>query len=117
MKITMIQRIDGNGQLCAKSSWMLEDLRRRGLADRIDCLITADERNIYSEGNILAAHYQIRSMPFFIEHTINSVNGVVRLYNSYREFLQEVFGEAGGEDEKNVSKVASNVNSEYIYYI
>jgi hypothetical protein len=117
MKITMIRRIDGNGQLCAKSAWILADLRRRGLEDRIDRLVTADDRNVYSEGNILATHYQIGTVPFFIEHMTDSDSGVVRLYNSYRKFLQEVFGEVGGEDEKNVSNIAQNINSEYIYYI
>jgi hypothetical protein len=117
MKITMVGRIDSNGQLCAKSLWMLEDLRQRELAAHIDRFVMADDRNIYSEGSILATHYQMKAIPFFIVHNTNSVNGLVELYKSYQDFLQEVFGESGVEDEKSVSRIAQNIDSEYIYYI
>jgi hypothetical protein len=117
MKITMVGRIDINGQLCAKSLWILEDLRQRGFTAHIDRFVMADDRNIYSEGSILAAHYQMKTIPFFIVHNTNSANGLVELYKSYQDFLQEVFGELSVEDEKTVSKIAQNINSEYIYYI
>lgn len=67
------------------------------------------------EGSILAAHYQMKAIPFFIVHNTNSTNGLVELYKSYQDFLQEVFGESGGEDEKTVSTTAQNIDSEYIY--
>jgi phosphoadenosine phosphosulfate reductase len=84
MHVTMIKKRLANGEPCPKCVQAEELLRRRGLWDRIDEVVWADEGDPVSPGMLLAKEKSIELAPFFIvkegqrEQVYTSVMGFVR---------------------------------------
>lgn len=83
MKITMVQKVKHNGQPCAKSARVLSELETLELRDRIDHLVTADERNPDSEGFALAAQYSVDAAPFSLWKVLTGLPVSIRRINGF----------------------------------
>ena len=66
MHVTMVKKRLANGQPCEKCVQAEELLKRRGLWDRIDEVIWADERDPSSAGMLLAEAKGVKLAPFFV---------------------------------------------------
>lgn len=111
MTITLVQKVKQNGQTCAKSARVLSELEILGLRSHIDQIITADERNLDSEGYALAAQYQVESAPFFI---VEGPDHSVRLYTAYQRFLKEVLDHQTSEAAEISEIMAQNPDLDFI---
>ncbi len=111
MKITLVQKVKHNGQPCAKSARVLSELKTLELRDRIDQIVTADERNPDSEGYALAAQYNVDAAPFFI---VENPDGSSRLYTAYQRFLKEVLHQETSEDAEISEIMAQSPDLDFI---
>jgi phosphoadenosine phosphosulfate reductase len=66
MHITMIKKRLADGQPCKKCGQADEVLERRGLLDRIDEVVWAEERDADSPGMVLSRRFQVDVAPFFV---------------------------------------------------
>jgi phosphoadenosine phosphosulfate reductase len=84
MHVTMIKKRLANGQPCEKCVQAEELLKRRGLWERIDEVVWADENDPSSPGMVLAKEKSVALAPFFIvregeqEQVYTSVMGFVK---------------------------------------
>jgi hypothetical protein len=84
MHITMVKKRLADGSDCRKCNQAAEQLRARGLWERIDEVVLADERDPSSPGMQLAARFAIDTAPFFIvrddagEHVYTSVMRLIQ---------------------------------------
>ncbi len=84
-EITMVKKRKADGEPCRKCRQVEEQLKDRGLFDRIDRIVWADERDPQSEGMILAEEFGIEIAPFFIVKE----GPEVRLYKSSLQFIKK----------------------------
>jgi phosphoadenosine phosphosulfate reductase len=66
MHLVMVKKRLANGETCRKCAQAEEVLRRRGLWERIDEVVWADETNPESPGMKLAARLGVTIAPFFV---------------------------------------------------
>jgi phosphoadenosine phosphosulfate reductase len=66
MSVIMVKKRLLSGEPCKKCAQAEEVLRRRGLWDRIDRVVIADEGDAESEGMCLARELGMESAPFFV---------------------------------------------------
>jgi len=66
MNVTMVKKVLLSGEACKKCAQAEDVLRRRGLWDRIDRVVIADESDAQSEGMRLARELGMATAPFFI---------------------------------------------------
>lgn len=66
MKITMVKKRLASGEPCPKCAQAEELLRRRGLWERVDERVWADEADPSSAGWALAAEHDVALAPFFV---------------------------------------------------
>lgn len=66
MRITMVKKKLADGSDCRKCADATEHLRARGLLDRIDEIIWAEEGKPESPGMVLGARLGIDRAPFFV---------------------------------------------------
>lgn len=85
MHVTMVKKRLANGQPCEKCVQAEELLKRRGLWDRIDEVVWADESDASSAGMQLAAKKGVTLAPFFIVEEA----GAEQLYTSALGFIKE----------------------------
>ena len=92
MNVTMVKKVLLSGEPCKKCAQAEEVLRRRGMWDRIDRVVIADEGNADSEGMRLAREFGMATAPFFI---VNDGPGRPRIFESVLTLIKE--GLQGGE--------------------
>lgn len=110
MNITLITKLKRDGQLCAKSAHVTNDLKSRQLLSRIDQTVVADERDPMSEGYRLAAQYQVDAAPFFL---VNDGQQVI-VYQAYYKFLQEALNQKVDEALAAVEMMQQNPDLDFI---
>ncbi|NET34123.1 MAG: hypothetical protein F6K19_19220 [Cyanothece sp. SIO1E1] len=110
MHITLVQKIKLDGQPCAKSTRVLNELEELGLLQRINQVIAADEREPASEGFALAKQHSIAAAPFFIVNEGDST----RIYEAYHRFLDEVFNRKTSEAAEISEIMAQNPELDFI---
>src|SRR5262245_47918941 len=66
MHITMVKKRLAAGSPCRKCEEAVEHLRSRGLLDRIDEVVWADEKDPTSPGMVLGERHGVERAPFFI---------------------------------------------------
>lgn len=66
MRITMVKKRLASGEPCQKCIQAEDMLRRRGLWERIDRVVWADETDAESEGMVLGRVHQVSLAPFFL---------------------------------------------------
>ena len=93
-KITLVKKIRADGSACAKCADVLERIDRDGVAERINRVVIADERDPQSEGMRLAARYHVERAPFFI---VERPGEPAQIYTVYLRLLREVLQEEADE--------------------
>jgi phosphoadenosine phosphosulfate reductase len=86
MHITMIKKRLANGEPCRKCAQAEDLLRNRGLWDRIDEVVIADEADANSPGMRLAAQYGVHAAPFFV---VRDDDDRATIYESVLKLVQE----------------------------
>jgi phosphoadenosine phosphosulfate reductase len=86
MRITMIKKRLSNGETCRKCAQAEELLKNRGLFDRIDEVVWADEADPSSPGMQLGARFGVSVAPFFVVHQDDGTNTV---YESVLKLVNE----------------------------
>ena len=66
MRITMVKKRLADGSDCRKCAEATDHLRSRGLLDRIDEIVWAEEGNPSSPGMVLGTRLGVERAPFFI---------------------------------------------------
>lgn len=112
MHITLVKKIKQNGQACAKSARVLNELEELELLAQIDRIVAADEREVMtSEGYALAAEHGIEAAPFFI---VTNDDGSTRTFTAYHRFLKEIFNREVSEEDTVNEILAQNPDLDFI---
>ena len=86
MRVTMVKKQFADGSTCKKCVQAEELLRRRGLWERIERVVWADEADPSSEGMRLAAEHQVNLAPFFV---VEGERGT-QIYTSVLKLVSDV---------------------------
>lgn len=89
MHITMVKKRLRDGSECRKCSEAMEHLRNRGLLERIDEIVWADEGDPASPGVVLGEKLGVERAPFFIVRDGNEE----KVYLSVLRLIQERLGQ------------------------
>jgi phosphoadenosine phosphosulfate reductase len=87
MHVTMVKKRLLNGQPCRKCAQAEDLLKTRGLWDRIDEVVWADEGDPTSPGMRLGARLGVELAPFFV---VTSDTGSETVYESVLQFIKEL---------------------------
>jgi phosphoadenosine phosphosulfate reductase len=109
MNVTMVKKVLPGGEACKKCAQAEEVLRRRGLWDRIDRVVIADEGDAASEGMRLAREFAMATAPFFI---VSDGPGRPRIFESVLSLIKDALlpGEAAGAPTAGEGGVSASVN-------
>lgn len=91
MHVTMVKKRLANGEPCRKCAQAEELLRNRGLWNRIDEVVWADESDANSPGSQLGARHGVAVAPFFI---VRDEDGTETVYESALKFIKDRLSEA-----------------------
>ncbi len=86
MRITMVKKRLSNGETCRKCAQAEDLLKKRGLFERIDEVVWADEANPSSPGMQLGARFGVSVAPFFVVH---EDDGTTTIYESVLKLVNE----------------------------
>jgi hypothetical protein len=111
MNIVMVQKIKLNGERCAQSEKVFQDLKSRDLLNRIHQVAIADERDPNSIGYELATQHQVDKAPFFV---VTLVNGSTLVYTAYQHFLKEVLHQVPHDADEIAEIIAQNPDLDFI---
>ena len=87
MRITMVKKRLADGSDCRKCAEATEHLRGRGLLDRVDEVIWADESDPSSAGMVLGARLGVERAPFFV---VAEDDGRETVYTSVLQLAQRL---------------------------
>jgi hypothetical protein len=87
MHITMIKKRLADGSECRKCQEATDHLQSRGLWNRIDEIVWADERDAASPGMVLGARLGVAQAPFFVVRDDAGENVYVSVLQLARERL------------------------------
>lgn len=91
MHVTMVKKRLANGEHCRKCAQAEELLKNRGLWNRIDEVVWADENDANSPGAKLGARHGVSVAPFFI---VRDEDGTETVYESALRFIKDRLSEA-----------------------
>ncbi|MGY8814862.1 MAG: hypothetical protein ACKVHQ_09105 [Gammaproteobacteria bacterium] len=111
MKITLVKKILSDGSPCKKCIEVESRLSKSGHLDRIDSVVIADERDLDSEGMLLAKKHNVTLAPFFI---VEDFQGNVKIYTVYFKFLKEILDTKSTEAEEIADIMDNNPDLDYI---
>ena len=94
MKITFVKKIKADGNPCRKCAEVQERLENEGYLDKINQTAIADERDMNSEGMLLAKQHNVSQAPFFI---VEEEGKKTAIYTVYFQFVNEVLKGATSE--------------------
>ncbi|HEV3191464.1 MAG TPA: hypothetical protein VGY54_13240, partial [Polyangiaceae bacterium] len=86
MHVTLVKKRFANGETCGKCTQAEELLKSRGLFDRIDEVVWANESDPLSPGMQLATRYGVSNAPFFV---VRDDDGTTTVYESVLKLVQE----------------------------
>jgi len=92
MHVIMVKKRLANGEPCRKCAQAEDLLRNRGLWNRIDEVVLADEGDPSSPGMQLGARYGVSLAPFFI---VRGDDGTEAVYESVLKLIKEQFDHDG----------------------
>jgi phosphoadenosine phosphosulfate reductase len=87
MHVTMVKKRLRSGEACRKCAQAEDLLKTRGLWERIDEVVWADESDPSSPGMVLSARLGVELAPFFI---VRSDTGSETVYESVLQFIKEL---------------------------
>jgi len=96
MRITMVKKKLADGSDCRKCAEATEHLRSRGLWDRIDEVVWAEEGNPTSAGMVLGARLGVDRAPFFI---VRDDDGRETVYTSVLQLVRRLSDDAPSADQ------------------
>ena len=96
MHVTMVKKRMKDGSECRKCAQAVEHLRKRGLLDRIDEIVWADENDPNSEGMLLGTRLGVERAPFFVVRDA----GAEHVYTSVLSLVQERFRQKVSDQER-----------------
>lgn len=111
MRITLVNKIKLDGNLCPKSAEVLEKLKNLNLIQKIDRIVVADERQLSSEGLKLALKHDVKAAPFFI---VDKDDGSTQIYPTYFRFITEALGQKTSSSEEISEIMASYPELDFI---
>ena len=95
MHITMVKKRTKDGSECRKCAQTTAQLRARGLWERIDEVVWADEGDTNSPGNQLGERLAVERAPFFIVRDDTGEH----VYTSVLRLIQDRLGERLSDEE------------------
>ena len=108
--ITLVKKIKADGSPCRKCADILERLERDGVRERIDAIVTADERDPESEGIRMAERHGVDRAPFFV---VERPGQPPRVYTVYLRLLREVL-EHKGDERAEVAELMETAGLDFI---
>jgi phosphoadenosine phosphosulfate reductase len=105
MHVTMVKKRLASGEPCRKCAQVEEMLRNRGLWERVDRVVWADETDAQSEGSQLAAAHEVDLAPFFI---VRDDANAEKVYTSAITLVKEALTPTSGA----VANAAATNNDE-----
>ena len=93
MSVIMVKKRLLNGEPCKKCAQAEEVLRRRGLWQRIDRVVIADEADAESEGMRMARELEMETAPFFV---VSEGGGPPRVFESVLTLIKDGLSPAVG---------------------
>jgi len=91
MSVIMVKKRLLNGEPCKKCAQAEEVLRRRGLWERIDRVVIADEVDADSEGMRMARELKMETAPFFV---VSDGAGPPRVFDSVLTLIKDALSDA-----------------------
>lgn len=88
-RITMVKKKLASGLPCQKCVQAEDMLRRRGLWERIDRVVWAEEANPDSEGMLLAREHDVSLAPFFLVEEGEKLEILTSVVKLAKDYLQE----------------------------
>jgi phosphoadenosine phosphosulfate reductase len=86
MSVIMVKKRLLNGEPCKKCAQAEEVLRRRGLWQRIDRVVIADEADAQSEGMRMARELKMETAPFFV---VSDGAGTTKVFESVLTLIKD----------------------------
>ena len=111
MHITMVKKIKKDGSPCRKCADVITQLEENKLLDRIDKIVIADERDLNSQGMILAKEHNVDLAPFFV---IEEEGQATKIYTVYFKFVKEVLSEGLSEQQEIKEIMEQNQDIDYL---
>jgi hypothetical protein len=96
MHVTMVKKRLADGRECRKCAQATAQLQQRGLWDRIDAVVEAQEGDPASPGAQLASRYGVAVAPFFVVRDGDQE----QVYTSVMRLIQERLGAAVSDRER-----------------
>lgn len=106
MHITMVKKTLADGSDCRKCAEATEQLRARGLWQRIDEVIWAHEGDPTSAGMVLGTRLGVERAPFFI---VRDDDGRETVYASVLQLIRERLGEQVSDQDQAVAIDADDI--------
>ena len=91
MHITMVKKKLQGGADCRKCAEVTEHLQQRGLWNRVDDVVWAEEDNPDSPGMVLSRRLGVERAPFFV---VRNDDGSEKVYLSVLQLIRERLGES-----------------------
>lgn len=105
MHITMVKKRLRDGSDCRKCADASERLRQRGLLERIDEIVWAEEGNPQSPGIVLGEKLGVERAPFFV---VRDERGE-QVYTSVMRLIHERLGQTVSDQEEAASVDADDI--------
>mmetsp|Transcript_3112 Transcript_3112/g.4856 ORF Transcript_3112/g.4856 Transcript_3112/m.4856 type:complete len:132 (+) Transcript_3112:84-479(+) len=98
--VTFVKKVYADGSTCQKCDFVWKQIVKDDLVAKIDRIVVADERDMSSEGIVLATKHKVTRAPFFV--VIDDAKPEEeKIYDVYFKLKKEVFDQESGEKEKN----------------
>merc|ERR1712217_96088 len=101
MGVTFVKKIYSDGSTCQKCDFVWKQIEKDGLTGKIDRIVVADERDMSSEGIVLAKRHNVSKAPFFVVENDAKPELGEHVYDVYFKLKKDVFAQETGENEKN----------------
>ncbi len=88
MHVTMVKKRLVDGEPCRKCMQVEDMLRERGVWERIDAVVWAEEGDPKSPGMLLSARHSIETAPFFV---VQTAGDQPKVYRSALKLLRDCF--------------------------
>lgn len=111
MKITLVKKVLADGSPCKKCADVLEKLQSSGQMDRIDAIVTADERDPSTEGMVIAKQYNVERAPFFV---VERDGQATQIYTVYLKFVKEVLEQETKEADELKEIMQNNSDLDFL---
>jgi phosphoadenosine phosphosulfate reductase len=109
MRVTMVKKRLATGDTCRKCSQAEELLLARGLWNRVDEVIWADEADPDSPGQRLARKFGVSSAPFFL---VEDDDGAATVYESVLKLIRDRIGASEKPTQAPVAAIVSSSDIE-----